>query len=353
MATSMDRGRPGADDDDFEVTLEDDTSGGYNFDGDDDEVEEDDDLSPLESDTLPEGVEEGEEEPARGAGSQADAEEDDDDVVTRARIAADEANAKALSIQSDSIMREAESNWRITQAELNRADMALNTLAVNIEQATNALAQARDSGDTRTEIEIQNKLNEMHSLKGQIEAAKAQAPTRDQIVGRAQQEVRKLQSEAGKGRGTKIGNDIVVTNPMAERWTKQNAWMKANKEAARYVVQQSKSMAKEGWDANTPGFYAELGRRAERAFPGVKAAPLMAKQKAPVRNAKSKSAVAPSRSSMSTGAPARKQTSGRTYQITIQDQSAMRRMNLDPSNERHRKEFARSRIETANRGRQF
>ena len=352
MAT-IDRGRPGAVDDDFEVTLEDDTSGGWNFDGDDDEVEEDDNLVPLESNTLPEGMEEGEEEPARSApGNQSEA-EDDDDVVTRARIDADEARANAMRIQSDSIMREAESNWRVTQAELNRADMAISTLTNNIEQATNAMAAARDSGDTRTEIALQSRLQEMNSLKGQLEAAKSQAPTRDQIIGRAQQEVRRIQSEAGKGRGTKIGNDIVVTNPMAERWSKQNPWMSANKEAARYAVQQSKSMAKEGWDANTPGFYAELGRRAERAFPGIKAAPLMAKKKAPVRNAKSKSPVAPSRSSMSTGGPAPKSSGGRTYQITLQDQSAMRRMNLDPMNERHRKEFARSRIETANRGRQF
>ncbi len=350
MASLID-GRPRGsddDDDDFIVDLEDAAEDDMST-LDDDEVE-DADPPELESSNLPEGVEEEDEEPAAKNGKGADVDVDDDDALTQARIAADEARENAVRVQTEAIKRDAENQWTLVQSEVSKADMALSTLGIHIENAQAALAQARDTGDTRNEIAIQGKLNDLMGLKTQIEQAKSQAPTKDQIYGRAQQQINQVAAEANKRRGTNVGDGIVAVNPMAERWAKQNTWMKTNRSANNFVVAQSKGMVREGWDMNTPGFYAELSRRVGRAFPGVKATPLQAKKKAPTRAAqKHSSPVAPGRSSMTSGAPAQKPASGQRYTLNAADQQAMRRMNLDPMNKAHRKEFARSRMETSRR----
>jgi len=349
MASINGRPRAGADDD-FEVDLEE--ADGDVFELPDDGEVEEDDPPQLESSNLPEGMEEGEEPAGRGAKDERD-DGDEEDALTQARIAADEANAAAVRAQSDAITRQAEDHWRLVQSEVSKADMALGNLNMHIENAHTALAQAKDTGDTRAEIAIQGKLQELMNLKTQIESAKAQAPTREAIMAKAQEAVNRVQSQAQQRRGTQVGDGIVAVNPLAERWAKQNDWMKTNKDASRYVVSQSKSMHKEGWDMNTPGFYAELSRRVARAFPGVKAQPILAKKKAPTRPTKTGSPVAPSRSSMSSGAPPSKAdaSGGRRYQLTLSDQAAMKRMNLNPQDPKHRKEFARSRIETGARSR--
>lgn len=352
---SIINGRPGGDDDDdFVVDMEENDS---DFSLPDDEEIEESKPAPVDPYNLADEIEDEEEQErsdkaAAAGGQDGDAEGDDEeDEITQARMIAEEATARAVTAQTNSIARDAENRWNLVQSELSKAEISLGSLGMHIENAHAALAQAKDSGDTRAELDLMSRLRELEGLKSQIELAKGQTPTREQIFAKARADIAKVQADAHRSRGRPAGDGVVSINPMADRWAKQNTWMKTNKDAGRYVVSQSQSLVREGWDQNTPGFYAELSRRVAGAFPGVKATPLIPKKKGPTKSAqKQRSSVSPGgRSSMTSGAPAPKQMSGSRYTITISDQQAMRRMNLDPSNVKHRKEFARSRIETGRR----
>lgn len=334
------------DDDDFEVDLEgDDLQSGIPV----DEVEiEDKPQGSIEAFNIPDGDDEGDIDGGEGRPVEND---EADEEIYRARSEADAANARALRTEAESIMREAEGHVRYVQSQIANADVSLGSLGLYLNQAYAQLAQAKDAGDTASEIAIEREIRNMEGLKSEIQAAKAQAPSADAVIGQAKAKVNNLYAQNQKQapqRGTNVGGNVVAVVPIAEKWAKQNSWMKTNQAANKFVLSKSAQLVKEGWDMNTPGFYSELSRQVNMAGLGAKAQPLMAKQQPLGQKQKVRSPVAPARSSMSSGSPQRQQSQTK-YTLTANDQAAMRRMNLDPSNVKHRKAFAGSRLESGRR----
>ena len=339
------------DDDDFEIELEDtgDTSG---LPPDDDEVQGVKG-SQVDSFNLPEGEEEAE-EGVDDPGEKPGAGNGEDDVYS-ARREADAAREEALRTKADSILAAAEAEHNNIQAQLVNAKLSLGSLDLHLEKAYAALAVAKDAGDTAAEIKLTRDINGMEGLKGQIEAAKAQAPTRDQIMAKAKAQIDDMVAKSrstAQPKGADVGHNVRAVTPLAEKWAKQNPWMKTNAEANSFVVRKAAQLTKDGWDMNTPGFYLELSAQVERAYPGLKTGKMQAKPQ-PVAKPTNKSAVAPSRPSSSSGMPEKKPTSLKSYRLDAKDQAAMRRMNLDPHNTTHQKAFAKARIEGNRRPNQF
>lgn len=339
-------------DDDIIVDIEDGALGDDLIPGKDEGVEEVEQPA-LKSPTLPDGIEEG--EPASGddndepdAGDDAGADAQDDIGAYHAQINA--ANERAFRAEANAIMAEAEGYARYVESELQKAEISIQTVGMHINQTIGALAQARDTGDTVQEIALQRKLNELEGLKGQLESAKAQAPSRQNILAQAQNRIGQLNQQRSANSGKQVGHNIKAIVPLAEKWASGNSWMKSNGAANTFVVSKSQQMVKEGWDMNTPGFYAELSRQVEKAFPGLKVANIQA-SKRPAARPQVKSPVAPARAGQGNGA-ARQQSQGASpnrYKLTSADISAMRNNNLDPNNKQHRTYFAKSRLESRNR----
>lgn len=340
----------GGDDDDLIVDIEDGAlDEGFLPDGN---LEIEDRVQPaLKSPGLPDGSDDEEDagdldtNPDVGAGSGG---VDDDHEDARDRAIA-EANQRAIEAEARGIMRAAEEHWRYIQSEVQKSEIALSTIEMYINNTTAALAQAKDIGDSMAEIRLTRELQEHVGLKAQIEAARAQVPTREAVMGNAQRQIAGLRAQNAASAGRQVGKNIKATVPIAERWAKQNGWMQTNTQANAYVVNKSNQMVREGWDMNTPGFYAELSRQVEKAFPGLKVNRLQATQKGAQRP-QVKSPVAPARNS---SAAPQKTNAGaaaggsnpRRYKLTSADIAAMKRNNLDPHNKVHRTAFAKARIE--------
>jgi hypothetical protein len=315
-----------------------------------DEVEDQPYHDPnLEVSSLPDEVEE---ENAEGAGRE--------DEPTRARVSAPEAPAqrdddvyaraqaaeqRVRHVEANAIMREAQAHAAVAEQQAHTAKVALDTLALRLDAAYAALTQARDEGDTKTEVEITRAIGEMTQLKAQIEHQRGQIQDPRAIMHHAQQRAHGVMNAPTPGK--KVGAGIQARHPLAEQFAASNPWMQSNKQANQFVISQSVDLTRTGWDPNSPGFYRELQRRVQQAYPNLKVSSLQAPKKAP-RAGAVRGGVAPASSSSGIRNTAgRGATTGSRYTLTAADQSAMRRSNLDPRNPTHAKYFAKARIESS------
>lgn len=294
---------------------------------------------------------------ARAGGADVESDDDDEIAVRPSRgddddfssgSAGEEAGRQA---QAQAALTMAEAHAMVAEQQMQTARVAAETVEGKINDLYAALAQARDSGDTSAEINLQRALEEARTIKQQIAAGISNIPDPRRIMADGQARANHIASQPTQGR--RVGAGIQAKNPIAARWASQNSWMRTNGEANEYVIAQSKAMSREGWDGNSPSFYHELSRRIRGAFPALKVSALQATQKAPGKNARPRSNVAPATSSSGIAKPGASAQSKSRYTLTATDQAAMRRMRLDPANKQHCLYFAKSRIETARSGKEF
>lgn len=341
---------PMDEDDDLLVDLED---GPETFGDDDGPLQlEEPRLGALEAPDLPDDLSEEESNaPAARQGRQPNAAADDEagefDYESNERVVAAENRARQAEAQT--VYTEGRARAAVYAQQRDTAKVALDSVNDKLRDANQRLISARENGDTRGEFELQELIGEIKGLRTQIENSAAQIPDPGRIMQEAEQKARGILAQEAQGK--RVGNGIQARHPLAERWANSNkTWMSTNKRANDFVISQSNVLTRDGWDPNTPGFYSELSRRVQNAFPKLKVGTIQAAKKQPgQRPGAARSPVAPARST-SGGLPNRTAQNGsRTYTLTVDDQGAMRRANLDPKNPVHRKAFAKARIESAKR----
>jgi hypothetical protein len=243
------------------------------------------------------------------------------------------------------IWEQAQSHAEVAETRIQAARVGLNTLNERMTLAQQAMAQAIEAGDVASQMQIQQDMQQMQSLRSEIENGLRSTATKDQILAAGRQQAQAALAQTAP-RGRVVGAGLESRNPLADRWASANPWTRNNKGANAYLIQQSQKMAASGsWDPDSPSFYVELGKRVKLAYPEINVRPIQAGKPQPGRG-QMRGPAAPARSAGAGGQVTVNSAGKRQYTLTKSDQSAMRRFNLDPSKPEHRKAFARSRMES-------
>jgi len=298
----------------------------------------------LEVDELPDGLNEESQAPVARQGRQQVVDDDGDfDYDGNQRVV--EAENRARTAEANAVYTEARARAAVYSQQRDTAKVALETVGTKLSEAQQQLVYARENGDVNAEIRAQNMIDEIKTLRSQIEHTARNIPDPGQVMQEGEAKARGILAQEAQGK--RVGNGIQARHPLAERWATSNkTWMTTNKRANDFVISQSSVLTRDGWDPNTPGFYSELSRRVQNAFPKLKVGTIQAPKKTPGNRTASRGPVAPTRSSSGGGVSQRQAQNGtKTYTLTVPDQAAMKRANLDPKNPIHRKAFAKARIE--------
>ena len=267
--------------------------------------------------------------------------DDDDDGAPSADARAAAAEMRAREIEARALLREGEQEAKMLRWQKSQAEISLGMVNDKISEFQRALIIAEDNGDTTAKYELQEKLDSAKSIRAQIEQARATYGDPDQLYRQYQERARGIMDAPPPG--TPVGAGITSSNPLAIQWSKVNPWMQSNKDAAKFVIAQSKAMAAEGWQPDKPGFYAQLTKRVREQFPDLGAKALQAPKGKAQANGR-RAPVAPTRPSSADGR-APQNRNPKTFTLTAEEQRKMRSMKLDPKNKEHQREWALARIE--------
>lgn len=338
----IEKSKPGGDDDDLVVTLE---QGDDDFGPAAEEGVADFKAAPVVSSTLPD-----EEEPEEIVDGElpVQAKKEDDEPVhedgeTYAQVA--QLQEQVRTERANTIWSQAQGQAAIAAKDRDTIKVGLDTLKFRLDVANRDLDAAEADGDSATARRIKEGIDDIKGLKTELEAAMRQLPDPESIIAQGRQAAQKAASEVSQGR--KVGNGIQARHPLAERWAAGNGWMKTNRSANDFLIAQSAKMTSDGWDPNTPGFYAELGKRVQTAYPKLKVSAIQAQQRTPGKG-QMRTPVAPGRSSTG-GTPVKSVNGKMHYTLTKVEQAKMSRFNLDPKNPTHQKAWAKTRMNSARR----
>lgn len=257
------------------------------------------------------------------------------------RVAA--AEMRAREVEARALMQEGQHKAEMLQFRKAQADVSLTMVNEKIDSFYQALAVAKDNGDTATELAVQRQIATAENLRSQIEAARASYGDPDQLLNQYRARASEIMSAPPPGEA--VGAGVTSTNPLAIQWAKANGWMKTNADASKFVIAQSKALVNEGWQPDKRGFYAELTKRVQRQFPDLQAKTLTAPKKGPGAAAPGKKApVAPARSSAADSGR-QQQRNPTKFVLTAEEQRKMRTFKLDPKNKEHQRAWAESRVE--------
>jgi hypothetical protein len=185
------------------------------------------------------------------------------------------------------------------------------------------LRRAREDGNYDAEQKAQGELDQLRFQQNQLKQAKANLPPADAEP--------PAPAAAAPAANTPATPARAPVPPLAAKWVDKNkAWFNSPKFAGHraFTLAEDKKLVTEGYDKNTPEYYAELDRRVDEAFPSLR--------KRPAANSAPNNPVAPVGGAPQ-GAGARK-----TIKITKADLQNMQRFGLDPSNKEHIREYART-----------
>jgi len=337
------------------------------FGGEDDELDiviVDDDAGP-DKEWSPET-----EQPLRGqneaqAGSVADGADgrDYDDERFQEQLSAErrrreDIERKHLEQQEQSERALFESERRNLAIQRDSFKLAMDGIDVRIRTTTEALKYARTDGDASAETDLEMQLQELRSIKGQIEQNMGKLPDERQM----QAEFERYQSDRRKQieaqRAASSSQDAPrALNQKAEAWQKQNRWMSdPSREKERGALMEiNNALVAEGYDANTDDFFTEMSRRMAKRFPGLGVRDLagtgVGQQARTVQSQQQRSAppVAGARSS----APPSQQVKRNRLQLDAGDVRIMRALGIDLNDEAAKKYYAKEKFSRLRREQQL
>ena len=223
--------------------------------------------------------------------------------------------------------------------------LSLDGVDVRIRTATEALKMARAEGDTNSETDIEQQVNELRSIRNNLEQQAARLPN-EADLDRAYAEHVSARRAQGRGRPDVTDDGVKPLNEKAAQWAKQNAWVA---DRTRTVENQAlmtvnNQLVNEGYDANTDEFFIEMSRRMARSFPslGVKdlagrqlgGAPSQAQRRpasAPVADARAQ-------------APAGNKSNFKTIDLDRTDRAMMRTLGIDPTDKVKVQRYAKEKL---------
>lgn len=207
---------------------------------------------------------------------------------------------------------------------LGRAKEQEQGLGNQLERQRADLRQAIEDGDTEKQVKLteeiadtKSSLREWSNYRNRLEKQGGPQPAQPQ--GQQSQQPQGQTAEANK-------------------WLQQNTWFDqpGYEEVSKHVRTVDGNLFEEGYDPNSPAYFAELNRRVKARFPD---APVKANGKQPARtrtSGKRSPVAAPDKGSAT---PSRGNKRGKVT-LNAEDRSNMRRFGLDPNNAEHAKIYA-------------
>lgn len=279
-------------------------------------------------------------EPADGGGAKDNAEREDKTEYgkkVQARIAREqrltrEAREQATAERAARVKAQSEA----LQAKREALEVTRSALDVQIQALQDALVKTKDDGKTKEEVELQSKLNDLQGRRGN--------------VARAEEALKAEEEEIKRGAAAP------APNPLAEAWKRRNVWF-GN---ARYGEQTGIAriidvqLSHEGYDKNSPTYYAELDRRLRVRCPELtRFAQRPAAGNGERQQRRDPTGGAP-RGALGGGGggdPAGR-TAGRSGKVVLTraDQENMRAFGLDPKDREHCLEYARNKVRDGRNG---
>jgi small-conductance mechanosensitive channel len=123
------------------------------------------------------------------------------------------------------------------------------------ESITRDMQDAVASGDTTKQVELNKKLAQLAIEEERVRAAKAEQKRMEQAPAPAAQQVAQPQAP-------------VRPDPKAEEWATENKWFGENDAMTFAAFGIHKTLVEEeGFDTNSPEYYAEIDKRVREAFP--------------------------------------------------------------------------------------
>ncbi|MBX3504418.1 MAG: hypothetical protein KF895_02990 [Parvibaculum sp.] len=231
---------------------------------------------------------------------------------------------------------------RAENAELKRGAVVLQRVTLTretenakarISQLTDDLAQARDDGETRKAIEIEEQIAELKRARTQMEEALARLPSDDDLAAATETPTRQR------------GSDVKGKTPLATRWlAEQKDWWETpkNRSIKAFALAEDAAMSQEGYDPATPEYFTELTRRIARRFPEIPVRTHEGKRIATGQKRRGgdgrTSAVQVQRTATGTG-----RQNPNKVTLTADDKRNMVRFGLDPANKEHLRAYAAER----------
>jgi small-conductance mechanosensitive channel len=125
------------------------------------------------------------------------------------------------------------------------------------ESITRDMQDAVASGDTTKQVELNKKLAQLAIEEERVRAAKAEQKRMEQAPAPAAQQTAQPQPQAP-----------VRPDPKAEEWATENKWFGENDAMTFAAFGIHKTLVEEeGFDTNSPEYYAEIDKRVREAFP--------------------------------------------------------------------------------------
>lgn len=276
-------------------------------------------------------------DPETGDAADDDAEDDDDDNYGRKvkkRIAAEVSKTKRSQQEAERERARADAaeqrlaNLERQREQLKQADAAEADLTKKREEARSRLREAKENGDTDTEMDatdeltgINTKLTMVQEFKKRAEAA----PVADPNAGQQRTQQRQAGQPHQKGAA----------------WIDRNAaWWGSDDhaDAKAFVLGLDAKMTRAGMDQNSDDYYERFDAELRKRFPEV---PLSGR-----RSAQSERQRQPNRKTpvgAATRSTGRRKDNPNVVRITKEDRAQMETFGLDPNDKEAVAEFARER----------
>lgn len=274
------------------------------------------------------------------------------DRIMRERRLREESETRALrdTEQMEQALLSSEKSKIAIQKDAFR--LSLDGVDVRIRTATEALKMARADGDTNAETDIEQQVNELRQIRGNLEQQMSRLPN-EQDLDRAYIDhvnARRQQAAQRPRRSDASDDGVRPLNEKAAQWARQNSWMSDRSRTIenKALLDVNNALVNEGYDANTDEFFVEMSRRMARSFPSLGVKDIGGRQLGgnPNQRRSSSPPVADARSQ----APAANRNSLKSVDLDRTDRAMMRQLGIDPNDkvkvQRYAKEkFLRQRSE--------
>jgi hypothetical protein len=217
------------------------------------------------------------------------ADDDDDDAepdasgdkkrltrTQRLKAARDAANARAAHLEAQVQQMATQLAQRDQQASEGAAislDLYIQTLDDRVKALRRDYDAAFDSGDRDKLWEVQQQMSSLAAQKEAAQQERRQFPTQANPSGGAAQPPQPTTTAPQPPQQNSGGN----ANPLAVAWAREHtAWFNKDKRMTRRALVHDADLIDDGWDPDTPEYYAELNKRLQKDFPealGTRAAP--------------------------------------------------------------------------------
>lgn len=263
----------------------------------------------------------------------------------RLRMENERASQEALEKAEKTILAERKSNIR---AQKDAFAISLDAVDVRLSTAREGLLAAADEGDRRAEMQLQEQIRKLETIRTNIESNMAKLPTEDQLD-RAYQEHVSARRSRVQQTPSRSNDDLRPLNEKAGRWAQQNAWMnepgRVSEKAALGAI--DRALVAEGYDPRDDEYFIEMSKRMAKDFPslGVKTLDGRTLGGAPAnRQAASRASAPPVASARSVAPPSPSSRGKPRVELDQTDRRMMRTLGIDLANKEAVKRFAKEKL---------